>query len=58
MRLVSVIEDERVAAKILRHLGLPARAPPRQPWRPGQQPLALGDDPDRFDGVDTPAFDN
>ena len=51
MRLVSVIQDERVAARILEHLGLPARAPPRGgPWRSGQQ-LAL-DDLDRYDGVD------
>ena len=44
--------------KILTHLGLPARAPPRgRPWRPSQQQqLALADDADRFDGVDRPAF--
>jgi hypothetical protein len=29
MRLVALIEDERVARKILVYLGLPARAPPR-----------------------------
>ncbi|MEO6951933.1 MAG: hypothetical protein ABI321_08975 [Polyangia bacterium] len=58
MRLVSVIEDQRVAAKILAHLGLPARAPPRgRPWRAGQQLLSLRDDADRFDGIDSPAFD-
>ena len=57
MRLVAVIEDERVARKILEHLGLPARAPPRgRPWRPGQQ-LALRDDADRCDGFDAPSFD-
>jgi hypothetical protein len=45
MRLVSVIQDERVARRILEHLGL---APPRgRPWHRGQQ-LAL-DDSDRFD---------
>jgi hypothetical protein len=53
MRWVALIEDERVARKILEHLGLPARAPPRgHPWRPGQQQLAVDDDAGRFDGVD------
>ena len=33
MRLVALIEDERVAEKILRHLGMPTRAPPRAPPR-------------------------
>ncbi len=52
MRLLSVIQDERVARRILEHLGLPARAPPRgHPWRAGQEQLAL-DEPDRFDGLD------
>ena len=53
MRLVAVIQDERVARSILEHLGLPARAPPRGgPWRAaGQEQLSL-DEPDRFDGID------
>jgi hypothetical protein len=53
MRLVAVIQDERVARRILEHLGLPASAPPRgRPWRAaGQAQLAL-DDTDRYDGVD------
>ena len=51
MRLVSVVQDERVARRILEHLGLPARAPPHgRPWRPALQ-LAL-DDPNDYDGVD------
>lgn len=56
MRLVAVIQDERVARRILEHLGLPARAPPLgRPWRSaGQAQLALGDDHDRYDGVDEP----
>lgn len=29
MRVISHIEDERTARRILEHLGLPARAPPR-----------------------------
>ena len=35
MRIVAFIEDPFVARKILDHLGLPARAPPRgrQAWR-------------------------
>jgi len=40
MALVAVIDDERVASRILEHLGLSTRAPPRgPPWRPQ---LALG----------------
>ena len=54
MRVVAVIEDERVARRILEHLGLPARAPPRgRPWRAAQQQLAVDDDSSRFDGVDS-----
>jgi plastocyanin len=42
MRLVAFVDDERVARKILRHLGLPARPPPRGLGRAGQQvPLDL-----------------
>ncbi len=53
MELIATIDDERTARKILEHLGLPQRAPPRgRPWRPGQQQLALDDDAGRFDGVD------
>ena len=53
MRRVSVVKDERVARRILEHLHLPARAPPRgRPWRSGQ--LAL-DDRDRYDGIDEQA---
>jgi len=34
MRLVAAIEDPDVARRLLEHLGLPARAPPRgRPWR-------------------------
>jgi len=56
MRLIAVIEEQAVIQRILAHLGLPTRAPPRRrPWRPGQQFL-----PDHagtgFDGVDPPAF--
>ena len=56
MRVVGVIEDDAVIRRILDHLGLPSRAPPRgRPWRPGQQFL-----PDQarpcLDGVDPPAF--
>ena len=54
MRLVAVIQDERAARRILDHLGLPARAPPRgRPWRvAGQEQRALEDDDGRYDGVD------
>ena len=42
MRMIAMIEDESVAQRILRHLGLPARPPPRgrPAWR-GQQELPL-----------------
>lgn len=47
MRLIAVIEDPAVARKILEHLGLPARPPPRgRPgWR-GQQELAFDEPPE------------
>jgi hypothetical protein len=52
MDLIAVIEDAAVAAKILTHLGLPARPPPRgRPWRPmRQQQFSLDVDPD-FDSL-------
>ena len=37
LKIIAAIEDPAVIAKILTHLGLPARAPPRSP----AQPLAL-----------------
>jgi hypothetical protein len=53
MRLVSVIQDERVARRILEHVGLPASAPPRgRPWRAAGQVQVALDDSDRFDGLD------
>lgn len=53
MRLEAVVDDERVAAKILAHVGLPARAPPRgRPRRLGQLEL-LADVADH-DGIDPP----
>jgi hypothetical protein len=52
MTVIAVIEDERTARRILDHLGLPSRAPPRgRPWR-RQQQLAQRD----HDGVDSPSF--
>ena len=56
MRLVAAIEDPAVAARILEHLGLPARPPPRgRPWKP-QPELALEPRAQEFDGLDPPAF--
>ena len=53
MRMIAVIEDERVARRILDHLGLPSRAPPRgRPRRPGQQLLPLAGADDDVDGID------
>lgn len=58
MELIAAIEDERIAARILAHLGLPARAPPRgQPWR--RQRFAPDHNRpfvDTPDGIDAPAF--
>ena len=34
LKIISAIEEPAVIAKILTHLGLPARAPPRSPARP------------------------
>jgi hypothetical protein len=60
IRVVAVIDDEPVVARILRHLGYPTTAPPRGPPRPvGQLPLDLapgGRAP--TDGVDPPYVDN
>ena len=57
MRLLSVIQDERVARRILEHLSLPARAPPRgRPWRSRVPPQLALDDPDRYDGIDEPVL--
>jgi uncharacterized protein YbaR (Trm112 family) len=57
MRLIAVIDNELVARRILEHLGLPARAPPRgRRSRPAQDHLpGLVADPEpveAFDGVD------
>ena len=58
MRLISVIENREVAEKILRHLGLPTRAPPRgRPWRAGLKSLDLSDNSGVFDGIDPIPFD-
>jgi hypothetical protein len=61
MRLVSVIENEQVARRILAHLGLPTRAPPRgvgAVHRQLQQGLVFHDDPARFDGIDPLPIDS
>jgi len=34
LKIIAAIEDPAVIAKILTHLDLPARAPPRTPARP------------------------
>ena len=34
LKIIAAIEDPHVIAKILTHLGLPIRAPPRAPARP------------------------
>ena len=56
MELIAVIEDAAVARRILEHMGLPTRAPPRgPPWRP-QGTLPFIQPGDAGDGVDPPAF--
>ena len=56
LELIAVIEDGAVAAKILRHLGLPTRAPPRgPPWR-AQATLPLAVPGGAMDSVDPPAY--
>ena len=62
MRLIAVIDDPLIARRILVHLGLPVRAPPRRRGaRSGQERLpGLLPDPaptDAFDGVDTLPLD-
>jgi hypothetical protein len=57
MRLIAVIDNELVARRILQHLGLPQRAPPRGRGRcSGQDHLpgldARPESADAFDGVD------
>jgi hypothetical protein len=53
MKLIAAIEDPAVARKILLHLNLPTRLPPR--GRP-RRLLHLGLEPaaDPFDGIDPP----
>jgi hypothetical protein len=57
MRPIAVIEDPLVARRILEHLGLPSRAPPRASGhsRKGQQVL-FHDAGTNRDGVDDPGF--
>ena len=54
MRLVAFIDDERLARKILDHLGLPSRAPPRGRRRRGQLLLPLAIAAADADGIDPP----
>jgi hypothetical protein len=55
MDLIAAIEDPSVARRILEHLGLAARPPPRgNPWR-RQGQLALPDNDGYY--VDPPALD-
>jgi hypothetical protein len=60
MELIAAIEDPDVARRILTHLGLPARAPPRgRPWRRqlllDQSRTCVETAPDTPDGVDPPS---
>ena len=53
LNLVSVIDDERSARKVLAHFGLPARAPPRGRAQPRRCQPEL-DGPTDYDRVDPP----
>ena len=54
MELIATIEDPAVARKILEHLGLPTRGPPRPaPWV--RQPALPAVGPGAFEGVDPPS---
>ena len=56
MELISAIEHPATIHRILSHLGLPTRAPPRgPPWRPPAQ-LAIAPPADDYDAIDPPAF--
>ena len=56
MRLIAAIEHPATVHRILSHLGLPTRAPPRgPPWR-AQRGLALQRGADAYDAIDAPAF--
>jgi hypothetical protein len=53
MRVIAFIENELIARRILEHLGLTARPPPRGPRHPpGLEHLPI--DRSDFDGVDSP----
>ena len=55
MQLIAAIEDTTVVARILQHLGLSARPPPRgRPWR-AQPALDLEQRADDFDAKGPPA---
>jgi hypothetical protein len=56
MRLVALIENERVARRILDHLGLLSRAPPRGAAHGSAGPphRSLTERADEFDGLDPP----
>ena len=53
MELIACIEDPLVAHKILTHLGLPTRAPPRPPPWTRQRVLPF---PERRDDIDPPTL--
>ena len=56
MELIAALEDIGVARRILDHMGLASRAPPRgPPWRP-QRGFVLERPAGDFDGIDAPAF--
>jgi hypothetical protein len=56
MSLISVIENEAVARRILLHLGLPARPPPRGKPSSGSHGQPLRPELE-LDGIDPPLLD-
>ncbi len=55
MAIIGIIGDEEIAIRLLDHLGLSSRAPPRgRPRRPGQQPL-FDEAAPSYDSIDPPS---
>ena len=59
MKLIAMIEDPAVIAKILTHLGLPTEPPAAHPARPPPEQLELPEliEPELDEPIDEPAFD-
>ena len=56
MELIATIEDQAIAKKILEHLGLPTRGPPRPSAWTRQPSLARMQSGDPYEGIDPPSL--